>query len=203
VLALRPSTQIELARAILLAVQWGAHVINISGGQVTLSGHAHPLLLDAVRWCNRERRLIVAASGNDGSNAHQVPACLRERSVLPVGAMDQHMAPLPGTNWGDAYAMRGVLGLGELTVAYGETGSIIKSGSSYAAAFTTGIVALLLSEQVICGRKPDPLDVRDALVQSAWDGRSSIDHSEASFLEGRINGAAAARMLGLHGPRIP
>ena len=39
-----PCSQLDLARAISLAVQQGAHVVNISGGQFSPSGTAHPLL---------------------------------------------------------------------------------------------------------------------------------------------------------------
>ena len=45
----QPCSQLDLARAITQAVQQGAHVINISGGQFSPSGTAHPLLADVVR----------------------------------------------------------------------------------------------------------------------------------------------------------
>lgn len=49
--SIAPCSQIDLARAILLAANQGVQIINISGGQLTPSGEADPLLADAVRHC--------------------------------------------------------------------------------------------------------------------------------------------------------
>src|SRR4028119_1451301 len=46
-----PLSQMDLARAINQAVEQGAHVINISGGQLSQSGEADPMLVNAVRFC--------------------------------------------------------------------------------------------------------------------------------------------------------
>ncbi len=91
-------SQLDLARAISQAVQQGAHVVNISGGQFSPSGTAHPLLADVVRDCARRSVLIVAAAGNDGCACLHVPAALD--SVLAVGAMDAQGKPLESSNWG-------------------------------------------------------------------------------------------------------
>ena len=64
--SLAPCSQIDLARAITQAVQHGAHVINISGGQFASSGEAHPFLNNAIQLCADSGVLIVAAAGNDG-----------------------------------------------------------------------------------------------------------------------------------------
>ncbi len=50
---LGPCSQLDLARAISLAVQHGAHIINISGGEIAPSGTAYPLLENVVRECSR------------------------------------------------------------------------------------------------------------------------------------------------------
>src|SRR5262249_37893632 len=60
---LRPCSQLELARALTVAVEHGAQIINVSGGQLAPSGRAHPLLEGVVRDCLRSRVLIVAAAG--------------------------------------------------------------------------------------------------------------------------------------------
>src|SRR5258707_929946 len=60
-----PISQLDLARAINQAVEAGAHVINISGGELSNSGEADPMLVNAVRFCSDEGVLIVAAAGND------------------------------------------------------------------------------------------------------------------------------------------
>ena len=85
-------SQLDLARAILMAVENGAHVINISGGQLTPSGEPEPILADAIASCRRHNVLIVAAAGNDGCECLHVPAAAP--SVLVVGAMDEDGNPL-------------------------------------------------------------------------------------------------------------
>ena len=103
-------SQLDLARAITQAVQHGAHVINISGGQFSPSGTAHPLLADVVRDCGRRGILIVAAAGNDGCACLHVPAALE--SVLAVGAMDTQGTPESSSNWGGLYEIQGILAPG-------------------------------------------------------------------------------------------
>ncbi len=102
---LPPCSELDLAVAILLAVERGAHVLNISGGQFAPTGESHPLLAGAVRYCADRNVLVVAAAGNDGCNCLHVPAALP--LVLAVGAMDMAGNPLDHSNWGDAYRRRG------------------------------------------------------------------------------------------------
>lgn len=63
---LAPCSQIDLARAITQAVEQGANVINISGGQLAASAESDQLLANAIRLCQENNVLIVAAAGNDG-----------------------------------------------------------------------------------------------------------------------------------------
>lgn len=58
--AIAPCSQLDLARAILLAANHGAHIINISGGQLNPSGAADPILMNAIRHCTEHNILIVA-----------------------------------------------------------------------------------------------------------------------------------------------
>jgi subtilisin family serine protease len=94
----RACSQVDLARALGQAVQHGARVINVSGGQFSPSGTAHPILADAVCDCARRGVLIVAATGNEGCACLHVPAALD--SVLAVGAMTAEGEPLEFSNWG-------------------------------------------------------------------------------------------------------
>jgi subtilisin family serine protease len=107
---LGPCSQLDLARAILQAVQLGAQVINISGGQMEASGEAHPVLADAISACARQGVLIVAAAGNDGCACLHIPAALP--AVLVVGAMDKDGSPLSFSNWGESYETHGILAPG-------------------------------------------------------------------------------------------
>ena len=88
----RKSSQLDLSHAIEQAVNAGAHIINISAGQLTDNGEAEGWLDKAVQLCKDNNVLIVAAAGNDGCECLHVPASLP--SVLAVGAMnDQETSP--------------------------------------------------------------------------------------------------------------
>jgi hypothetical protein len=156
--SLRACSQLDLARALTQAVLAGAHVINVSGGQLSPTGTAHPLLADVVRHCARAGVLIVAAAGNDGCECLHVPAALE--SVLAVGALDAVGEPLAFSNWGGPYQTQGILALGS------EVASALR-GTSYATAVVSGVAALLLSLQVQRGQRLDPLGVRAALLAGA------------------------------------
>ncbi|MBE9168650.1 S8 family serine peptidase [Pleurocapsales cyanobacterium LEGE 06147] len=162
---LAPCSQIDLARAILQAVQQGANIINISGGQLTPSGEAYPILADAVRYCQENNVLIVAAAGNEGCNCLHIPGALP--SVLAVGAMDSRGRPLDFSNWGDRYQTQGILAPGENILGAIPGSTVVSSGTSYATPIVSGIAALLLSLQLKQGQKPNPHAVRAALLKSA------------------------------------
>ncbi len=131
-------SQLDLARAILLAAEHGAQVINISGGQDASSGTAHPLLVDAINRCLRRGILIVAAAGNDGCECVHIPAAVA--GVLAVGAMDASGEPLGSSNWGRFYRSEGLLALGVgLLGARAGGGTLVVSGTSFAAAVVSGV----------------------------------------------------------------
>jgi cyanobactin maturation PatA/PatG family protease len=109
--SLVPCSQIDLAHAITQAVEQGAHVINISGGQLVSGGEPHWTLEKAVRLCAENNVLIVAAVGNDGCQCLHVPAAIS--STLAVGAMDEKGLPLDFSNWGETYQNNGILVLGQ------------------------------------------------------------------------------------------
>jgi subtilisin family serine protease len=100
----RRVAQLDLARAIEQAVQEGANVVNISGGEPSPTGEADPLLARALRLCEDHGVLIVAAVGNDGCNCLNVPAATP--SVLAVGAMGEDGRPLDTSNWGELSPQR-------------------------------------------------------------------------------------------------
>lgn len=183
-----PCSQIDLARAITQAVEQEANIINISGGQLTASAEADPLLANAIRLCQENNVLIVAAAGNDGCDCLHVPAALE--SVLAVGAMDRRGNPIKFSNWGEAYRFQGILALGEnILGATPGGGTALKSGTSFATAIVSGIVALLLSLQLQRGEKPDPYAIRDAILLSAAP-------CDQSYLD---DGRCLVGILNIHG----
>lgn len=72
--------QLDLARAIERAVEEGAHVINISGGERAADGSADKMLERALRLCKDNGVLVVAAVGNDGSTVCRCPLQCRQCS---------------------------------------------------------------------------------------------------------------------------
>jgi cyanobactin maturation PatA/PatG family protease len=162
-------SQGELAVAIEQALEAGARVINVSGGQFSPAGVAEQPLAEAVRRCAERDALLVAAAGNDGCECLHVPGALP--SVLAVGAANRQGAPLDSSNWGDAYQMQGVLAPGEEILGAGPDGGLaVRTGTSFATAIVSGLAALLLSLQRVLGRKPSPGAVREALLKSARKG---------------------------------
>ncbi|WP_308250608.1 PatA/PatG family cyanobactin maturation protease [Nonomuraea rhizosphaerae] len=190
----RPTSQLDLARGIETAVDAGAHVINISGGQLTAPEAADDLLVRAVRRCQDENVLIVAAAGNDGCFCDHVPATLP--GVLAVGALDDAGRPLAMSNWGPGSQRQGVLAPGEnITVAVPGGGTTRRSGTSLATPIVAGVAALLLSLQAQAGRRPDPHAVADLLLTSA--DRCDLGEPAACtrFLIGKLNITKAVNVM--------
>jgi cyanobactin maturation PatA/PatG family protease len=191
---LAPCSQIDLARAITQAVEQGANVINISGGQLAASAEPDRLLANAVRLCQENNVLIVAAAGNDGCDCLHVPAALE--SVLAVGAMDAQGNPIGFSNWGKAYQNQGILALGENilgAIPGGRTAA--KTGTSFATPIISGIVALLLSIQLQRGEKPDPHAIRDAILQSALSCNQTKGLDSRRCLVGTLNISGAYALI--------
>ncbi|KKD35470.1 MAG: PatA/PatG family cyanobactin maturation protease [Limnoraphis robusta] len=183
---LAPCSQIDLARAITQAVEQGANVINISGGQLAASAESDKLLENAVRLCQENNVLIVAAVGNDGCECLHVPAALE--SVLAVGAMDAQGNPIGFSNWGEVYQNQGILALGENVLgAIPGGGTAAKTGTSFATPIVSGIVALLLSIQVQRGENPDPHAIRDAILESALPCNQAKGLDSRRCLVGTLN----------------
>lgn len=187
-------SQLDLARAINQAVEQGAHVINISGGQLAQTAEADPMLANAVRFCHDNGVLIVAAAGNDGCQCLHVPAALP--SVLAVGAMNAQGLPFDFSNWGDTYQTQGVLAPGEniLGAAPGG-GTALKSGTSFATPIVSGIVALLLSLQLQRGEQPNSHAVRDAILKSALPCNPETTEDCRHFLRGSLNISGAYALI--------
>jgi len=162
----RPASQATLARAIVQAVDAGAHIINVSGGQLAPSGVAETFLTDAVRYCAENGSLIVAAAGNDGCDCLHVPAALN--SVLAVGATNAEGLPGDFSNWGAAYAENGIVCSGDKIPGAALGGGVVElTGTSFAAPIVTGIAALLMSLQQARGEAADAAAVRATILDTA------------------------------------
>ncbi|MET9670263.1 S8 family serine peptidase [Streptomyces sp. NPDC006475] len=159
-------TQLDLARAIERAVEEGAHVINISGGERSADGRAESMLDRALRMCEDRGVLVVAAVGNDGCDCLQAPAAAP--TAIAVGATDIHGAPLESNNWGVAYRSNGVLAPGQdIEGAAPGNGTVALSGSSFATPAVSGVAALLVAQQLREGHRADPMAAGKAILETA------------------------------------
>lgn len=182
----RRLSQLDLARAIEQAVQEGAHVINISGGQQSPEGQAEGILQRALQLCEDNNVLVVAAVGNDGCPCLHVPAAVP--SVLSVGALGADGKPLESSNWGEAYRSNGILAPGEnIRGAAPGGGTVSLTGSSFATPIVSGIAALLLSAQVQGGRPLAPRAVGEALLASALPCQPRDSQECRRYLVGTLN----------------
>lgn len=195
--SIAPCSQLDLARAINQAVQAGAQIINISGGELSPTGTAHPLLADAVQNCAENNVLIVAAVGNDGCDCLHIPGALP--SVLAVGAMNAEGLPLDFSNWGENYQTQGILASGEnIPGAKPGGGTITNSGTSYATPVVSGIAALLLSLQLKFEQSRNPRTIREILLDSAIGCDEQSSENCRRLLAGRLNveGAMSQIVIG-------
>lgn len=179
-----PCSQVDLARAISQAVEAGANIINISGGQFSPSGAAHPILSDVVRKCADRGVLLVAAAGNQGCECLHIPGAIP--SVLAVGAMDGDGDPLQFSNWG--YGAQGILALGEGIQGASPMGKVsIRSGTSFAAPIVSGLSGLLMSLHSKRGADVSATEVRSILLSTAIDCEHQTTDDCERLLAGRLN----------------
>ena len=179
-------SQLDLGRAIEQAVQEGAHVINVSGGERSPTNEAEGVLTHALKLCEDNNVLVIAAAGNDGCECLHVPAAVP--SVLAVGALDASGTPLETSNWGAAYRSNGVLAPGQRILGAapgGQTASL--TGSSFATPIVAGIAALLLSIQRASGQEINPSAVRKAILDSAVPCYPQDSPECRPYLVGTVN----------------
>jgi hypothetical protein len=183
--SLKPCSQERLAKAINLAIDHGADVINISAGQLTPSGGAGEALTAAVERAV-SKALIVAAAGNDGCECLHVPGALP--SVLAVGAMNTKGEPLPSSNWGAAYQQQGILAPGEgILGASAGNGVRQRTGTSFATAIVSSVAGLLMSSHRKHQQPATPQMIRESLLKNAIGCEASATEDCDRLLVGRLN----------------
>lgn len=140
------ATPDELAAAIVDCIEAGAHVLNLSAGIAQQSSKGERELEEALDYAARRGVIIVAAAGNQGAIGSS--AITRHPWVIPVAACDIYGRPINQSNLGNSIGRRGMSAPGERITSLGvDAGKLLTSGGTSAAApFVTGTIALLRSE---------------------------------------------------------
>ncbi len=135
----------ELARAITEAIGAGAKVINLSAALTNPSSRGEHELEQSLDYAAQRGVLVVAAAGNQGTVGSS--AITRHPWVIPVTSCDLQGRPTAESNLGSSIGRWGLAAPGESIVSLGTDGKPQTSaGTSAAAPFVTGTIALLWSE---------------------------------------------------------
>jgi subtilisin family serine protease len=139
------ATSAELAEAIVDLVDAGVRVINLSAGLLQLSGNGERKLLQALDFAAARSVITIAAAGNQGTLGGS--AITRHPWVIPVAGCDGSGRPMSQSNFGSSIGKRGLSAPAQDISSLGTNGEARSfHGTSAAAPFVTGTVALLLSE---------------------------------------------------------
>jgi subtilisin family serine protease len=165
--ALPSATPEEVAAAIVEAVDAGARVINLSAATGAPSTRIDNRMRDALDHAAQRGVIVVAAAGNRATLGSS--SITRHPWVIPVVACDAAARPLGTVTLGASIGRRGLAAPGDRIESLGADGAPhVGGGTSAAAAFVTGAVALLWA------LRPDARgsDVRRAITHG--DRRASV-----------------------------
>ncbi len=165
-------TDAEVASAIRYGVRRGARIVNLSA-----EGAApEPAIRSAISYAGRHGVLVVVAAGNDGIDSDtfpSYPAGYSLPNMVAVAATDGRGHLAAGSDWGSGRIAVGALGVNVPTITL--TGTPVEvSGTSPAAAITSGVAALVIARQP---RISVAQLRRDLLTGATWEaglaGRTS------------------------------
>ena len=168
------------------AVDQGADVINMSLG-VRHEGGGLPHE-DVIDYARRAGVTVVAAAGNDGREELYYPGALP--GVITVGAMAGEGDVAPFSTYGHQVDL--IAPGEEIYSSYRDGGYAFATGTSHAAPFVTGAVALLKSFGRAFGRRLTDGQVKHLLKHTADRIDRRFKHPKAGF--GRLNIADALRL---------
>jgi hypothetical protein len=160
----------DLARAVIETVNGGARVINMSVALARPSSTRLQELDDAFNYAAKHGVILVAAAGNQGTLGSS--PLTRHPWVIPVVAVDLAGAPIRESNLGASIGDHGLAAPGDRITSLGsDERPIVLGGTSAAAPFVTGAIALLCS----CFPKMAAGRIKDALRRAAVHrGRSVV-----------------------------
>ena len=156
----------DAASAILYAVKMGAKVINMSWGDYSFSY----VLRDVIRYAYSQNVVMIASSGNSGSDEPHYPSGYSE--VISVGNSTEQDYVAGSSNWGstlDLVAPGTSISSTSLNSGYSSF-----SGTSAAAPFVSASAALILSLQNFTNEEVKQIikSTTDDIGEQGWDLRS-------------------------------
>lgn len=138
------ATPAELGRAILDCLEAGVRLVNISAALAETQARNERAIEEAVDQAARRGMIVVVAAGNESTLGST--AITRHRWVIPVVAYDRRGRPAGGSTLGHSIGRRGLGAVGDRITSLGAAGEpLTLSGTSAAAPFVTGAIALLWS----------------------------------------------------------
>jgi subtilisin family serine protease len=177
------ATPLALAAAIVECIDEGARVVNLSLAVAQSFMTGAEALQRALDYALKQDVIIVAAAGNCGSFGSSI--ITSHQWVIPVAACNAFGRPMVGSNLGRSLGSRGLSAPGESVISLGAGGeSLVLDGTSVAAPFVTGAIALLWSEFPTASAA----DVKLAAIRSATPRRLSV-------VPPLLNAEAGYRML--------
>ena len=159
----------ELAKAILECIGAGARILNLSVSLGHTSRTGEREVEAALDEAARRGVLVIAASGNEGSVGGST--ITRHSGTVPIVAYDSLARPISQSNLGASIGRRGLGAPGEQVTSLGAEGhSAIFGGTSAAAPFVAGAVALLWSlfPSALAAR------IRTAITRTSGQRRASV-----------------------------
>lgn len=169
------------------AIDHGAQVINMSlGVRHTGGGLPHKEVID---YAQRQGVTVVAASGNDGQQALYYPGAFP--SVIAVGAADDSGNVAEFSTFGDhvSFIAPGV----DVYSSALQDGYAFSTGTSHAAPFVTGAVALMKAYARAQGSELNDPQVKHVLKHTSDKVDRNFKNPKAGY--GRLNVADALRYL--------
>jgi subtilisin family serine protease len=149
-----------VAQAIQQAVESKADIICMSLGSPKADSQIH----HAVRAAHAAGLIVVCAAGNDGS-AVNYPAAFQE--TIGVGAVDKDGKACEYSSRGKEIAVAAPGS--DITSCWIDNGYATISGTSMAAPFVAGTLALYVSSARKNGKKVNHADVMEALAKTCTD----------------------------------